>query len=338
MVSSRLLQASPYYWERIKGESLAERHRQGKLGFMLFNQPPLCDAHCRRCFMPPERRRLSPERELRREEWFGLIDQGKERGLLSIEISGEGEPLLSAHTLPIIRYASSHGILTSLITNGHALSEDMIAVLLEANATLIFSLHTLDGDKYEKDNLCPGSFETKMRSIEAAAKFFDGSAYLENDHLVQRLAVHTTLQADNLDEIEDIRRFCHERSMFFSIAPLANSGNATSHPKLWLGRDMADVTGLGDNSIIHSETSEQIYGREVCGTAAFGMSIGFDGNLLLDAHGGYEISDALGNIRTHSFDELFQRWRIVIGRMFQAVEGFCPVRDSKRFSEFILTV
>lgn len=285
--------------------------------------------------MPPERRGLPPERALACEEWFGLIDQGKERGLLSIEISGEGEPLLSRHTLPIIRYAASRGILATLITNGHALSEEMTAALAKDGATLIFSLHTLDGGRYEKDNLCPGSFKTKMGSIEAAARLFDGSAYSENGYLVQRLAVHTTLQTDNLDEIDNIRRFCHERGIFFSIAPLADTGSAKSHPELRLERDIAQVIALGDNSIIHSETSERIHGRQVCGTAAFGMSIGYDGNLLLDAHGGYEISDTLGNVRTHPFDELFRRWQDAIGAMFKAVEGFCPVRDSGRFSGFV---
>jgi MoaA/NifB/PqqE/SkfB family radical SAM enzyme len=209
----------------------------------------------------------------------------------------------------------------------------MITVILDAGATLVFSLHTLDEGKYEMDNLCSGSFKKKMRSIDAAARLFEASAYSENSYLVQRLAVHTTLQTDNLDEIDAIRDFCHSRGIFFSIAPLANVGNALLYPGLQPNRELLDVTRLGDNSIIHSETSEQICGRQVCGTAIFGMSIGYEGNLLLDAHGGYGIK--LANVRTHSFGELCRIRQSVIVEMFHVIKGFCPVRDSERFTEYI---
>lgn len=332
----RILRASPYFWEKVKQKDLAKRHEKGKLSFMLLNQPPRCDAHCKRCFMPPERRELSKsESALNLDEWNSLIEKGKEMGVLSIEISGEGEPLLSQNTIPIIKHANSLGIITTLITNGHALTEEMITTLLDERATLVFSLHTLDPVKYEADNNLPGSFEKKIKAIENAARIFADSSYVENGFLIQLVAIHATLQSDNLDEIDDLRRFCHERNMFFSIAPLADSGNAIDHPELQVDRDITKVTSLGDDSIIHSETSAKIHGREVCGTAAFGMSIGFDGNLLLDAHGGYGIGSAIGNVRTHSFEELYETWRVMVSRMFEETKGFCPVRDGKRFGEFV---
>ena len=331
-----LMKASSYYWEKAKGIDLAERYEKGKLSFMLLNQPPLCDAHCRRCFMPKERRSLAKSSSaLDLGEWKEIIRKGKEKGVLSLELSGEGEPLLSENTLPIIRYANSIGIITTLITTGHALNEGLTKALFEEGATLVFSLHSLDAEKYEKDNECPESYRIKMRAIETAARIFTSSSYHEKGYLVQRLAIHATLQADNLGEVEDLRRFCNDRNMFFSIAPLARTGNAVLHPELHVDREITEVTSLGDNSIIHSETSARIYGREVCGTAAFGMSIGFDGNLLPDAHGGYEIGHALGNVRIYGFDELFEIWRRMAGRMFRETEGFCPVRDEKRFSAFV---
>ncbi len=336
MMETRILSASPYFWEKVKGKNLARRHSEGKLSFMLLNQPPLCDAHCKRCFMPTERRALGTSKDvLGLLEWFSLIEKGKERGLLSIEISGEGEPLLSESTLPIIRHANSLGILATLITNGHALTEEAIQALLEEGATLIFSLHTLSKRKYEEDNCLAESFERKMAAIEKAAVIFGRSSYRESRYLVQRLAIHCTLQADNLDEVEEIKRFAGERGIFFSIAPLANSGNAVLHPELRVAKEIIDVTSMGDNSIIHSITSAEIYGREVCGTAAFGMSIGFNGDLLLDAHGGYEIGDSLGNVRRDSFERLHGTWKSTTSRMFQAIEGFCPVRDPGRFEKLI---
>jgi MoaA/NifB/PqqE/SkfB family radical SAM enzyme len=332
----KILQASPYFWEKVKGKDLADRHKKGKLSFMLLNQPPLCDANCRRCFMPNERRELAESKTaLGLMEWKQFIDEGKGRGLLSIEISGEGEPLLSENTIPILRHANSLGIFSTLITNGHNLTEEMTKTLLDERATVVFSLHSLDPRKYEADNQCLDSFGVKMKAIENATKIFAGSSYVENGFLVQRLAIHATLQADNLDEIDNLRRFCHERDMFFSIAPLANTGNALDHPELQVDKEIKETTDLGDNSIIHSETSLIIHGREVCGTCAFGMSIGFDGNLLLDAHGGYEIGNKFGNVRTHSFEELYENWHSVIERLFRETKGFCPVRDESGFGRFV---
>ena len=336
-MGSRVLSASPYFWEQVKGENLAQRHGAGKLSFLLLNQPPLCDAHCRRCFMPVARRALAKgdNGALAFEEWKGIIDEGKKRGLLSIELSGEGEPLLSRNTIPLIEYAHSQGVLATLITNGHSLTVDDTKRLLDSGVTLVFSLHTLNGREYEHDNECPGSFRLKMGAIEKAAEAFQNSSYLWNNLLVQRIAVHVTLQADNLGEIEGIKAFCHERGIFFSIAPLACIGNAALHPEIRVERDIGEVALSGDNSIIHSETSKSLYGREVCGTAAFGMSIGFDGNLLLDAHGEHEIGNTLGNVRTASFEELFDSWRKIVGRMFNATKGFCPVRDAEGFDAFV---
>jgi MoaA/NifB/PqqE/SkfB family radical SAM enzyme len=333
----KVLSASPYFWEQVKGVNLAQRHKEGKLSFLLLNQPPLCDSSCRRCFMPPSRRTLAQgdNGALAFEEWKGVIHEGKKKGLLSIELSGEGEPLLSGNTVPLIEYASSQGVLATLITNGHSLTNDDLKRLMDSRGTLVFSLHTLDEKKYESDNDCPGSFRLKMEAIEKAAKAFRDTGYPWNGFLVRRLALHVTLQADNLEEVEGIRAFCHERGIFFSIAPLADTGNAVLHPEIRVDRDVGEVALSGDNSIIHSATSKSLYGREVCGTAAFGMSIGFDGNLLLDAHGGYEIGNVLGNVRTSSFEELLNTWRGVVGIMFDATKGFCPVRDTERFGAFV---
>lgn len=331
----KVLKASPYFWEKVKDIDLAKRHCEGKLSFMLLNQLPLCDVHCKRCFMPEERRTMALNKTLRADEWFEIVDKGKEKGLLSIEISGEGEPFVSSTTIAIIKYANSLGIPTTTITNGHLISEEIMSILLDEEATLVFSLHTLDEEKYEKDNCLMGSFRTKIRAIDLAAKLFNGSTYVEQGIKVHRLAIHMTLQQDNIEEIDSIRQFCHERRMLFSIAPFASSGNGTLHPELIIKRDISDVTALGDSSIIHSKTSSSIYDREVCGTAAFGMSIGFDGNLLLDAHGSYEINDTMGNVRTNSFEEIFQKWQNVVREMFEKIEGFCPIRDQINFEKFV---
>ena len=90
----------------------------------------------------------------------------------------------------------------------------------------------------------------------------------------------------------------------------------------------------GHNSIILSHTSKREIGREVCGTCLYGLNIGYDGNVLFDAHAGYQVGGTLGNIRKNSISEIILRQREFAPFLFSNIDGFCPVRDPK-WPEFL---
>ena len=98
---------------------------------------------------------------------------------------------------------------------------------------------------------------------------------------------------------------------------------------------------MGDNSTIHSHSSIKVLGREVCGTAFYGLNIGWDGAILFDAHYGYEVGEKnlLGNITDIPFDEAVRRQREYMKTLFQNIDGSCPVRDprGKEFLERVLS-
>ncbi len=331
----KVLKASSYYLEDVLGVNLNQRAENGQLSFILLNQPPVCDYHCRRCFMPDYRRKIyNPETTLSLDEYKRILKDAKSDGILCLEISGEGEPLLSKNLLPIIEQASKLGLMTTLITNGNTLTEEQIKVFRDNNVTLVFSLHTLNEDKYELDNKCKGSFERKIECINRASEIYKGTKTRENGFEVYRLAVHATLQRDNLHEIDDLRDFCHERKMFFSIAPLAIVGSAIEHPEIQPKngeKGFEYVVFKGDNSIIHSHSSAKVFGREVCGTAFYGLNISWDGAILFDAHYGYEVGERsmLGNIKNISFPKAVRNQRQYIKTLFENIDGSCPVRDPK---------
>ena len=325
----KLLKASAYFLEEALSLKLDERAQEGKITFILLNQPPLCDARCKRCFMPSARRGkiVNP---LTLEESKYVLDRAAGYGVLCMEISGEGEPLLSENLLSIIKHASDLNILTTLITNGHNLSENIISTFFENKVTLVFSLHTLNKEKYEADNRLKGSFDIKMKNIELASKTFENSTEIVNGYEVMRLAVHATLQRDNFEEIAPLKSFCQERDIFFSVASLAEVGCALENPEILPDYDIPTIeqlANMGDNSIILSHSTKREVGREVCGTCFYGLNIGYDGNLLFDAHAGYEVAGILGNIRTTPFKELVRRQRIVVKALFTGIHGYCPVRD-----------
>jgi len=341
----KILKASSYYLEDVRGLDLEKRAQNGSISFILLNQPPICDYHCKRCFMPDYRRQsYSSKQALTLPDYEQILKDASDNSIMCLEISGEGEPLLSRNLQAVIESADKNGLMTNLITNGNTLDEQRIAYYRDHNVTLVFSLHTLDKAKYEQDNRCSDSFDRKIEHIQRASEIFAGTKTEENGFDVYRLAIHATLQRDNLDEIEKLKQFCQERGIFFSIAPLALVGSALDHPEIHPKngeKQVDDVVFMGDNSIIHSHSSKKVFGREVCGTAFYGLNIGWDGAILFDAHYGYEVGEKnlLGNIKDISFDEAVRRQREYMKTLFQNIDGSCPVRDprGKDFLENVLS-
>jgi MoaA/NifB/PqqE/SkfB family radical SAM enzyme len=321
------LAGSPYYLENVLGINLYERAKQGLLTYLLLNQPPFCDCHCRRCFMPDSRRDKCVN-GLSLQEYCQVIQDAAKAGMICLEISGEGEPLMSDNLKGVIQCAYDSGFTTTLITNGHALSKNFIEYIFNRNVTLVASLFSLKQTLYEMDNNLPGSFETTLANIKTAANIFRNGIKISNGKTIYRIAIHTTAQVDNFDDLKHIRSFCDEHSIFFSIAPLASVGGGSEISKLKLTAiEETALMNLGHNSIILSNTSKYEIGREVCGTCLYGLNIGYDGNLLFDAHAGYEIGSILGNIRENSIEELIRQQRKIAPLLFNSIKGFCPVRD-----------
>ncbi|HHT9122670.1 MAG TPA: radical SAM protein [Candidatus Wunengus sp. YC63] len=329
MSSESYLAGSPYYIEEVLGIDMYDRAQKGQLTHLLLNQPPVCDSHCRRCFMPKERRNIFSG-QLTLEESTKLIRDAAKAGIFCLEISGEGEPLLSNNIKGIIQAAYDSGFTTTLITNGHQLSEDIVRFFFERNVTLVVSLFSLKKDIYEMDNSLPGSFERTIARLQEAAKIYSAGTKCIDGKNVYRMAIHTTAQVDNIDELQDIKKFCSVNRIFLSLAPLAPVGGGQEHRELLLTNCQNEtVLKAGYNSIILSKTSIKEIGREVCGTCLYGLNIGYDGNLLFDAHAGYEVGDTLGNVRRNSIEELIDCQRTIVSELFANIDGFCPVRDPK---------
>lgn len=314
-----ILASSPAFW-RLRGYDLSKR----EISYLSLNQPPVCDCDCQRCFDPIERKICALPNLLSMPDYIRILDEFKHHGGIAVEISGEGEPLLSPHLLPILRYASKLDLWTTLITNGHILSEEVVMELSELKVALVLSLHTLDERAYEIDNKKPGSFKDKMRAIELAGRIFTGLSWLESEQTIMRTCIHYTLQMNNLTQVDEVKKMCADLGFHFSIAPLAPVGNATKQPDLWLPKDycLEEVNDQGDESIIFWEEES---GRKVCGTCRYGLNIGADGELLLDAHGGYNVR--IANIRDISFAEAIRLQYRFSKKMFSELSSFCPLRD-----------
>jgi len=314
-----ILVSRPRFWAKVRGYELSERF----ITYMSLNQDSKCDANCQGCFRYPERK-FGLKNLLGMPDYVRLIEEFHRFGGLTIEISGEGEPFISHLTLPIVRMASQMGIWTTIFTNGHCLNESIIKELSNLKVALILSFHSFTKETYERDNGLPGSFEVKMSVIDLVSKMFENSDWKENGRVIKRIAIHWTLQANNLNEVKSARQFCDEKGFLFSIGQLSHTGHAAGKPELWLpeGQNLEELINLGDESILIYDEPD---GHCVCGTCRYGLNIGADGNLLLDAHGGYEVK--IANIRDISFEQAIRLQRNFSQNIFSQLDCFCPVRD-----------
>lgn len=316
-----VLASCPRFWANVRGYELHKRF----ITYMSLNQDSKCNANCQGCFRYLDRKN-GLENLLNISDYIRLLDEFKRFGGLAIEISGEGEPLLpETNTLPIIRHASDMGIWTTLITNGHALTPAITKELRNLRVSLVVSLHSLKKEVYEKDNGCPDSFAIAMGAIDMVSKIFHDISWLESGYEIKRACVHWTLQGNNLSEISSAKKFCKDRGLHFSIAPLTNVGHALEHPEIHLPEEFSslqEINSIGDESIIFYDEPDV---RVVCGTCKYGLNIGADGNLLLDAHGGYEVK--IANIRNISFKKAVTLQHDFSQKMFNQLSSFCPVRD-----------
>lgn len=319
----KYLKGSPYYLEDVLGFDLSERSRDGKITYLLLNQPPICNFSCRRCFMH-QRKNIIDQVGLSVAEYNKIIDDAERNGVRCLEISGEGEPMMSKNIIDIIKFSNKKKLITTLITNGSWLTVDFIRFCFENNVTLVVSLFSISKKLYEDDNGCYGSYEKVIKNIDIASKIYEKGIEEVLGMKVYRMAIHTTVQMDNAFSLGDMKKYCKNNDIFFSVAPLAPVGGGEVNS--YLVPDINNYDIAGDNSIILSRTSTADIGREVCGTCLYGLNIGYEGNLLLDAHAGYDVGDIFGNIRTNIFEDLMVTQKIETKKMFQALDGFCPIR------------
>ncbi len=321
-----LFRGSPLYWETTRNTSLGIN----ELDFLSINLRPICNYRCESCFSG-----MGTPQEitgtLTTEEIQNLISQARELGVLSIEISGEGEPLVDRRRLEeIIQYNNQLGIITTLFSNGSLLDREILEYFADNNVSLAISMDYFDQSDYEQHNCQDGSFDNIMRNINLAREIYSQHQEEENDYQIRRLAIHSVANARNLNQLHLIAEFCAE-DIFYSIAPLANVGNATEHPEL-IQMDQESIQQIiskySDGNLILSDSAREEHGQDLCGTFIYGIGIRHDGEVLFDAHA-FDTAGIIGNIRDFELRNLIQRQREVRTLFYEqfATSGFCPLRD-----------
>jgi radical SAM protein with 4Fe4S-binding SPASM domain len=179
-----------------------------------------CNLACEHCYLdagstpPPSQREEDAPRgprllgmqnfadrsELGTEECFRVIDEIAAFAPECLTILTGGEPLLRRDILEIVRRAAERGLWVVVGTNGVSITENVSRRLAEAGARgLSLSLDALDPERHDRFRMVRGAWQNTVEGAEILNR--TGLPFI----------VQTTAGSHNLDELDAIADFAHDR-------------------------------------------------------------------------------------------------------------------------------
>ncbi len=165
-----------------------------------------CNLACEHCYLDaggtPQvgTENFADRSELGTEECFRVIDDIAAFAPECLTILTGGEPLLRRDILEIVRRAAERDLWVVVGTNGVRITENLAGRLAEAGARgLSLSLDALDPERHDRFRNVRGAWQNTV----------DGAEILNRTGLP--FIVQTTAGSHNLDELDAIADFAHER-------------------------------------------------------------------------------------------------------------------------------
>jgi MoaA/NifB/PqqE/SkfB family radical SAM enzyme len=306
-----------------------------ELDYLCINMPPICNYRCEKCFTWAGKHNLK--------SFIGvskikeILNKGKEMGVKTVGILGEGEPLLFPEIKEIIAHIHKLNMIPLIATNGNLLTKEMVDFLYANGTSIALSLDTLDEKEYKE--FCRGVADINVikKNLEYARKIFAQDIFEKNGYKVYRLAIHMTVTAKNYWNLEAIRKFCGD-DIYFSCEHIAKMGVAKENPEIYGGEE-----GLKKYKKVIKRTREIMdpmvmtktgCGKDTCCFYYYGFAVGYEGEAMLDTHA-LETKGIIGNINSDTMENLIKRSKKIKSMYYQEHGGhYCIIRDPK-YQEFI---
>jgi len=207
-----LMNATSPAVSRVEGPALSEQAISPRAeGFarpyvISWNLTYRCNLACEHCYLDAGPKPLvgtenfADRSELGTEECFKVIDDIAGFAPECLTILTGGEPLLRRDILEIVRRASERGLWVVVGTNGVRITENVAQRLAEAGAKgLSLSLDALEPDRHDRFRMVRGAWQNTVEGAEILNR--TGLPFI----------VQTTAGAHNLDELDAIADFAHDR-------------------------------------------------------------------------------------------------------------------------------
>ena len=165
-----------------------------------------CNLACEHCYLDAGGKPLvddpafADRSELTTAQCFKVVDDIAAFAPEAVTILTGGEPLLRRDILEIVRYANATGLWVVVGTNGVKITPTLAALLKKEGVRgLSLSLDALDHARHDAFRRVKGAWQNTV----------EGARFLRDADLP--FIVQTTVGAHNVDELEQIAAFAHDR-------------------------------------------------------------------------------------------------------------------------------
>jgi len=254
-----------------------------------------------------------PNRKLDTQKLKSFLSEIGRVGVRSILLAGEGEPLLHPDIGPIIGHAFDQGIDVGLFTNGQLLDRELAEEILPKLTFIRFSFNSGDRENYAQvHQVKPAIFDRVLQNIAQAAK-------IKQDHgLNVDIGTQYVLLPENSDFLIDAATRLKQAGVdYMAIKPFVQQSGQQGYQM----NEPLDPDGLGglfaaaeqlssaDFTVIARKEAFAGYGERTyrhCYGTSF-ISVVTSGGDVGSCLPYWDEKDfILGNIYTHSFQEIWQ--------------------------------
>ncbi len=323
----QIVKGTSNYFENIENINLKDHDTV----FLMLSIPPHCNYRCKKCFNSLDSKKI--KKSLSLDDVLKIIKEAKELGVKSINILGEGEPLVYKNIKKIVEYIDELGMILTMATNARMLDKDMADFLYKHNVVVGISLDTLDEKEYIE--YCRGNADLKevLKNINYLRKLYSKNIYKKNGYKVYQLLIHSTIASNNYEQMEKLKDFCGD-DIYFDCQLISAVGDAKKNISSFKKgkKTFKEIQKEIKPPMILSKTKD---GETICGLFYYGIFIGYTGDVILDA----SIEESLkylGNTKKLSLKELNDR-RIKLRDIYLQgynLSGYCPIRDKKSLNKF----
>lgn len=333
--SIKCLRGMPLHLENVA------RIKFGKtpLDYLCVNLPPVCNYRCEKCFTWANEQKM--EEFIGTKKVLSIITEAKRLGVKTVGILGEGEPLLFKDIKKIVKHIHDLKMIPLIATNGSLLTKGMARFLYAHGASIAVSLDTLDEKMYKKTYRGDANLDKVLENLNYARKIFaQDIEQTKNGFKVYRLAVHMTVTAKNVQNLEAIKNFCGE-DIYFSCEHIAKIGVANDNPDVYGGksdiaayRDILKKTRSVMDPMVLTRTG---VGKDTCCFYYYGFAVGYEGEVMLDTHA-VETKYILGNVNSDTMDNLVKKSQAIKDDYYKNNKGhYCIIRDPN-YQKFVASL
>jgi MoaA/NifB/PqqE/SkfB family radical SAM enzyme len=300
-----------------------EAWEKGKLLRAQIETSNVCDLMCKYCFRHETNQNIKTRlpNEITLKETFSIIDQLEKLEVKSIDIVGAGEPMLDLNITKIIKYIIFKNIQLIIFINGYNISDKQIELLDNPNITLIIKVNSFNNKIQDKLVQKIGYTEKRNKTLQKLIK--KGFNKPGSDYKT-RLGIDSIICKDNINEIEDIFRYCRNNNIMPLITTFIPAGKTKNKNNLEITYkdyiNLAKKIKKIDEKEFNIKYNNLTYLGGVPCTQLHPASIYI--NIKGDAYNCVAQTKYFGNIKEKSIKNIFEQLKVTVKNK----ELLCPPR------------